>query len=98
MVRKIRGQISSAMANQREPADLAASLVPRLLIDGRTSTADGIDPAYKLLGLSLLERTVRAARRSGYGRVVVLAERRDIVRFRDLLARIVDVELGEAPI
>jgi hypothetical protein len=40
---------------------------PRLVIDARAGTGDGVQPAQRMLGLSLVERTARAARRSGYG-------------------------------
>lgn len=69
---------------------------PRLLIDGRAATSDGIDPGYRLLGLTLLERTARAARRSGYGRILVLANKGDVERFRRLLAAIDDVHVCDS--
>src|SRR5512132_1819638 len=98
MVRANRGQISSDMALQPDAAEPPAGAAPRLLIDGRTVATDGIDPTLRLLGLSLLERIVLAARRSGYGSVFVLADATDIARFRASLAHIADVEVGGAPI
>lgn len=76
---------------------LDAAEAPRLLVDGRVSTADGIGPGHRLLGLSLIERIVRAARRSGYGAVYVLAEGADADRYRQFLAPLADVGIGAAP-
>ncbi len=67
---------------------------PRLLIDGRATTADAVDPGHPLLGLTLLERTTLAARRGGYGRIFVLAKEVDVRRFQRLIARIDDVQVG----
>jgi phosphatidylglycerophosphate synthase len=69
---------------------------PRLLVDGRASTADGVDPTETLLGLSLLERMARAARRSGYGRIHLLAAPADAARFRQALADS-DIEVSAEP-
>ncbi|HEY7610817.1 MAG TPA: CDP-alcohol phosphatidyltransferase family protein [Alphaproteobacteria bacterium] len=74
----------------------SGSAPPRLIIDGRVATADGIGPAHRLLGLTLLERLALAARRSGFGTIAVLAHEADVPRFRGLLARIDAVELGSA--
>jgi len=85
------------MNRQPEVAVASAGLAPRLVVDGRAVTADGIGPDQKLLGLTLLERTALAARRSGYGSVFVLAEEADSHRFRAILARLADVEVGSTP-
>ena len=69
---------------------------PRLFVDARTRTADGIDAGHRLLGLSLLERTTLAARRSGYGAIFVLAQGEDVERFRRLLARIAGATVDAA--
>lgn len=54
----------------------------RLVIDARDrSSASG----YQLLGLSLLRRTIRAARRSGFGNIVVLTGADDVDRLRRLI-------------
>ena len=47
----------------------------RLVIDARNRSAAA---ARQLLGLSLLRRMIRAARRSGFGNIVVLAGADDI--------------------
>jgi 1L-myo-inositol 1-phosphate cytidylyltransferase / CDP-L-myo-inositol myo-inositolphosphotransferase len=70
---------------------------PRLLIDGRAATADGVGPEQRLLGLSLIERTALAARRSGYGEVFVLADGQEAERFRGLLARVPDAAVVAVP-
>jgi len=70
---------------------------PRLLVDSRASTADGVDPTQTLLGLSLLERVARAARRSGYGQIHVLAAPADAARFRKALGNGGDVEVRAEP-
>jgi phosphatidylglycerophosphate synthase len=73
------------------------SYAPRLLVDGRASTADGVDPTEALLGLSLLARIARAARRSGYGQIHVLAAPADAARFREALGDSDDVDVSAAP-
>lgn len=75
-----------------EPAGLA----PRLLIDARHATPDGVGAAHRLLGLSLIERTACAARRSGYGAVHVVAEDAEAANLRRLLSRLADVTVGPA--
>jgi phosphatidylglycerophosphate synthase len=82
---------------QPQPEVAARPQRPRLVIDARAATADGIGPAHRMLGLSLLERTALAARRSGYGRIYVLAAGPDAERHRTLLARLSDVNVGEMP-
>ena len=60
----------------------------RLVIDARNrSTA----AARQLLGLSLLRRTIRAARRSGFGNIVVLADADEVDHLRPLI-------IGEAAV
>ena len=54
----------------------------RLVIDARNRSAAA---ARQLLGLSLLRRMIRAARRSGFGNIVVLAGADEIDRLRPLL-------------
>ncbi len=54
----------------------------RLVIDARNRSAAA---AYQLLGLSLLRRMIRAARRSGFGNVVVLADADEIDHLRSLI-------------
>jgi 1L-myo-inositol 1-phosphate cytidylyltransferase / CDP-L-myo-inositol myo-inositolphosphotransferase len=54
----------------------------RLVIDARNRSWAGARP---LLGLSLLRRMIRAARRSGFGNIVVLAEMDEIDRLRPLI-------------
>ena len=83
------------MNSQPHVTETPAAPAPRLVIDARLSTADGVSPAERLLGLSLIERTARAARRSGYGAVYVLAAETDAGRFRTLLARMEDIEVGQ---
>jgi 1L-myo-inositol 1-phosphate cytidylyltransferase / CDP-L-myo-inositol myo-inositolphosphotransferase len=70
---------------------------PRLLIDGRRMDADGFGLGERLLGLSLAERLARAARRSGYGRIFVLAPPGETAPLRALLSALADVVVGEAP-
>ena len=53
-----------------------------LVIDARNRSSAA---AYQLLGLSLLRRTIRAARRSGFGNIVVLAGAEEIDRLRPLI-------------
>src|SRR5688572_11259970 len=86
------------MGAQFEAADAPAGDGPRLLIDARVATADGIVPAHRLLGLSLIERTALAARRSGYGGVFVLADEREAGQYRRLLARLPGVDVNSAPL
>ncbi len=88
------GSNSGKMDTQGQTADSDPSREPRLVIDARTSTPDGIGPAHRLLGLSLLERIARAARRSGYGAVYVMAADADTQLFRDVLSRMDDIEVG----
>lgn len=78
---------------QSEPEVAAA---PRLVIDARDGTGDGVRPTQRMLGLSLVERTARAARRSGYGAVHVLARAEEADLYRALLARTPGVEVGDA--
>lgn len=59
---------------------------PRLVLDVRPETVARLDPATELLGLSLLERLVLAARRAGFGDIIVHAPAGDVERF-DLLLR-----------
>ena len=54
----------------------------RLVIDARNRSAAA---ARQLLGLSLLRRMIRAARRSGFGNIVVLAGANEIDRLRALI-------------
>jgi phosphatidylglycerophosphate synthase len=54
----------------------------RLVIDARNRSSAA---ARQLLGLSLLRRTIRAARRSGFGDIVVLAGAHEIDRLRPLI-------------
>ena len=54
----------------------------RLVIDARSRSSAA---AYQLLGLSLLRRMIRAARRSGFGNIVVLAGANEIDRLRALI-------------
>ena len=54
----------------------------RLVIDARNRSAAA---ARQLLGLSLLRRMIRAARRSGFGNIVVLADANEIDRLRALI-------------
>lgn len=84
------------MVTQFEDAAVPQGAAPSLLIDARAGTADGIGPAHRILGLSLLERTARAARRSGYADVFVVAEASDAARYRALLGGMPDVQVGEA--
>ena len=84
------------MVTQLDAAARPQDAAPSLLIDARAGTADGIGPAHRILGLSLLERTARAARRSGYGGVFVMADAIDAARYRALLDGMPDVQVGEA--
>jgi 1L-myo-inositol 1-phosphate cytidylyltransferase / CDP-L-myo-inositol myo-inositolphosphotransferase len=84
-------ELESEVAGAPQPA------APRLVIDARAATPDGVGPAHRMLGLSLLERTALAARRSGFGALYVLADAADADRYRALLVRVEDVEVGEAP-
>jgi 1L-myo-inositol 1-phosphate cytidylyltransferase / CDP-L-myo-inositol myo-inositolphosphotransferase len=77
-----------------KPEVAAKAAAPRLVIDARDGTADGVEPAHRVLGLSLVERTARAARRSGYGDIYVLARAEEADRYRALLARTPGVEVG----
>jgi phosphatidylglycerophosphate synthase len=54
----------------------------RLVIDARNRPPAA---AYQLLGLSLLQRTIRAARRSGFGNIVVLSGVEEIDHLGPLL-------------
>ena len=54
----------------------------RLVIDARNRSSTA---ALQLLGLSLLRRMIRAARRSGFGNIVVLADADEIDRLRPLV-------------
>ena len=54
----------------------------RLVIDARNRLSAA---ARQLLGLSLLGRMIRAARRSGFGAIVVLADAGEIDHLRPLL-------------
>ena len=58
------------------------STTRRLVIDARNRSSAA---ARQLLGLSLLRRMIRAARRSGFGDIVVLADADDIDRLRPLI-------------
>ena len=58
---------------------------PRLLIDGRRRDAGGIGLGERVLGLSLAERLARAARRSGYGRIIVLTAPGETAPLREQL-------------
>lgn len=78
---------------QSKPEVAAA---PRLVIDARDGTGDGVGPAQRMLGLSLVERTARAARRSGYGTVYVLTRAEETDRYRALLARTPGIAVGDA--
>jgi len=69
---------------------------PRLLIDGRRAANGGTDPGLRILGLALVERLARAARRSGYGPIVLLVERNEAERFSALMAGLADVSAGDA--
>ena len=84
------------MVTHVEAAARPQGAAPSLLIDARAGTADGIGPAHRILGLSLLERTARAAHRSGYGNVFVIADAGDAARYRALLDGMPDVQVGEA--
>jgi phosphatidylglycerophosphate synthase len=72
------------------------AVAPRLVIDARDGTGDGVRPAQRMLGLSLVERTARAARRSGYGSVYVLTGAGEAERYRALLARTPGIEVGQS--
>ena len=84
------------MATTLEVAAGPQADAPRLVIDARAGTADGIGPAHRVLGLSLVERLALAARRSGYGAVRVLTRPEEAARYRALLARMASVEVGDA--
>src|ERR1044071_5640799 len=87
------------MTLQLEATDASAlpTAPPQLLIDARAGPAATIDPGQTLLGLSLLERLARAARRCGYGRVIVVANEGDVERSQRLLAGMEDIFVGAAP-
>lgn len=63
-----------------------ASKQPRLLVDARPEALGAIDPARRLLGLSLLRRLALAARRAGFGEILVVAPAGAEARLRPLLA------------
>jgi phosphatidylglycerophosphate synthase len=84
------------MLTKSEVAAVPEATAPRLVIDARDGTADGVEPAQRMLGLSLVERTARAARRSGYGAIYVLTRAEEADRYRALLARTPGVEVGDA--
>ncbi len=84
------------MLTYPEVAAAPAPAAPRLIIDARTGTGDGVQPAHRMLGLSLVERTARAARRCGYGAVYVLTHPQDAARYRELLVRTPGVDVGHA--
>lgn len=76
-----------------DPAAVAAGQ-PLLLIDARRQAAS-VDPGLPILGLSLIERFARAARRSGYGTILVLAARAEAERLRALLRGVESVQVGQ---
>ncbi|MBN4083178.1 CDP-alcohol phosphatidyltransferase family protein [bacterium AH-315-B06] len=71
---------------------------PRLILDARPETVARLDPATAFLGLSLLERLVLAARRAGFGGIVVRAGAGDVARFRLLLRDRVGVRVTSGPV
>ena len=84
------------MLTNPEVAAAPAAAAPRLVIDARTGTGDGVQPAHRMLGLSLVERTARAARRCGYGSVYVLTRPEEAARYQALLAQTPGIEVGHA--
>lgn len=62
---------------------MTATAPRRLVIDARNHSQSA---ALKLLGLNLLQRMVRAARRSGFGNIVVLAGANEIASLQPLIA------------
>lgn len=74
----------------------AAMSATRFLLDARPAAAGGVDPARRLLGLSLLRRMVLAARRAGFGAIIVLAAPDDADRFAPLLGEIPDITVATA--
>ncbi len=83
------------MTTHTKVAAAPPTAAPRLVIDARAGTVDGVGPAHRMLGLSLVERIARAARRSGYGEIHVVAKADDIGKYRAIFARMADVEVGE---
>lgn len=71
---------------------------PRLILDARPETVAQPDPATELLGLSLLERLVLAARRAGFGDIIVRAGAGDVERFHLLLRGKSGVRVTSEPV
>lgn len=84
------------MLTKSDASDAPTPIAPRLVIDARAGTDDGIQPTQRMLGLSLVERTARAARRIGYGSVYVLTRTEEAERYRTLLARTPGVDVGDS--
>jgi len=99
MVRRTPGQFpgTSAAVTAIAPATEGPARPPRLLIDGRRMEAAGVGLGERLLGLSLAERLVRAARRSGYGRIIVLAAPAEAAALQEHLSGFADVVAGNMP-
>lgn len=78
---------------RKDPVDSLFGL-PLMLIDARRS-AVSVDPGLALLGLTLAERLARAARRSGFGTIVILAEPGEADRLRAPLLQLDSIHVGE---